>query len=266
MLNRFGIEPKIAKHGKEAIQYLTKEDFDVVFMDCQMPVMDGYQATQAIRSNNSHVRNHQVPIIAMTAHALTGDREKCLSAGMNDYIAKPITKDGIEALLYRWLPEQRSSNSIGSVNTTSIPHMGTPDTVPSEAIDRSQNQMASIKPDTQDIIYDDEIMRKLLMNDDELIVSVIQTFIGDIPETLSLLHTHFQQKKYPELANSAHKLKGAAGNVGGIRLNKLAAAIEIKCKQNDLDNIHILIAQVDTCFLDLKAALLAKLDEINLCK
>ncbi len=266
MLNRFGIEPKIAKHGKEAIQYLTKEGFDIVFMDCQMPVMDGYQATRTIRSDNSHVRNHQVPIIAMTAHALTGDREKCLSAGMNDYIAKPITKDGIEALLYRWLPEQRPSNSIDIVDTPSISHMDIPDTVPSEAIDYSLDKTASIELEKQDLIFDEEMMRKLLMNDDELIVSVIQTFIADIPETLSLLHTNFQQKKYPEFTSSAHKLKGAAGNVGGIQLNKLAAEMELKSRQNDMDNVHTLLAQADTCFLDLKTALLAKLDEINLCK
>jgi signal transduction histidine kinase/CheY-like chemotaxis protein/HAMP domain-containing protein len=87
---KLGYRADIATNGKEAIEYLKKMDYDLVLMDCQMPEMDGYEATQRIRDENSTVRNHKVPIIAMTANAMKGDREKCLKVGMDDYISKPI--------------------------------------------------------------------------------------------------------------------------------------------------------------------------------
>jgi CheY-like chemotaxis protein len=87
---KLGYHADIATNGREAIEYLEKMDYDLVLMDCQMPEMDGYEATRNIRDNNSTVRNHKVPIIAMTANAMQGDREKCLEVGMDDYISKPI--------------------------------------------------------------------------------------------------------------------------------------------------------------------------------
>ncbi|MBF0396735.1 MAG: response regulator, partial [Desulfobacterales bacterium] len=90
LFNKFGYNADIANDGKEAVKALTENEYHLVFMDVQMPVMDGFEATQVIRDLNSGVLNHQIPIIAMTAHAMKGDRERCISAGMNDYVSKPI--------------------------------------------------------------------------------------------------------------------------------------------------------------------------------
>jgi two-component system, sensor histidine kinase and response regulator len=99
--------------GAEAIEALTASDYDLVLMDVQMPVMDGYTATLAIRAPGSKVQNPAIPIIAMTADALEGDREKCLAAGMNGYVAKPIQREELRNVLDRWLTESTQTASEG---------------------------------------------------------------------------------------------------------------------------------------------------------
>ncbi|MEO5355639.1 MAG: response regulator, partial [Magnetococcus sp. XQGC-1] len=109
MLEGIGIAVTLANHGQEAIQQLLERPFDLVFMDLQMPVMGGHQATQQIRSMPPF---QKLPIIAMTAHALDGDREACLAAGMNDYIAKPIDLQQLCHLLVRWIPSRGQEASL----------------------------------------------------------------------------------------------------------------------------------------------------------
>jgi two-component system, sensor histidine kinase and response regulator len=102
IIEKFGYRATAVSNGNEAVEILSKQDFDLVFMDISMPVMGGYEATAAIRDFSSPVLNHQVPIVAMTAYAMKDDREKCLEAGMNDYIAKPINPLEIIAAIEKW--------------------------------------------------------------------------------------------------------------------------------------------------------------------
>ncbi len=102
MLTAKGHNVETAENGIQALEALRVNDYDLVLMDCQMPEMDGYQCSRAIRSGDSGVRNPEIPIIAMTAHAMEGDREKCLEAGMNDYVTKPIDGDLLSAAIQRW--------------------------------------------------------------------------------------------------------------------------------------------------------------------
>ena len=111
LLKKLGLTADTVANGEEALKALTSLDYDLVLMDCQMPVMDGYTATGEIRRSDSPVRNRQIPIIALTANALQGDREKCLDAGMDDYVAKPIKPKVLSAILDKWLPRPATCNT-----------------------------------------------------------------------------------------------------------------------------------------------------------
>ncbi|MDR2345928.1 MAG: response regulator [Planctomycetaceae bacterium] len=102
LLTSFGHNVYSVMNGIDALKALREQDFDMVFMDCQMPEMDGYQCAALIRSAESGVKDSRVPIIAMTAHAMSGDREKCLEAGMDDYISKPVSQEMVQAAVKRW--------------------------------------------------------------------------------------------------------------------------------------------------------------------
>jgi signal transduction histidine kinase/CheY-like chemotaxis protein len=103
MLAKYGITPELAVNGVEALQRLESSAYDLVLMDCQMPVLDGYQATESFRSKEASASQSRLPIIAMTANAMPGDREKCLAAGMDDYISKPVQLDALYLVLNRYL-------------------------------------------------------------------------------------------------------------------------------------------------------------------
>jgi CheY-like chemotaxis protein len=106
MLERLGLAADVAENGRAALEALGRQHYDVVLMDCQMPELDGFEATRSIRARGAPRR---IPIIALTADAMPGDRDKCLAAGMDDYLAKPIKREGLRAALVRWLsPGARS--------------------------------------------------------------------------------------------------------------------------------------------------------------
>ncbi|MBL0226007.1 MAG: response regulator [Geobacteraceae bacterium] len=105
-LSKYSYQVEMAKNGREALKLLEEKDFDLVLMDCSMPVMDGYEATAAIRNQSSNVRNHAIPIIALTAAAMMEDRQKCLDAGMDDYLPKPIDFPKLLELLEKWVKQR----------------------------------------------------------------------------------------------------------------------------------------------------------------
>ncbi len=111
LLKKLGYRTDVASNGYNAIKALETNCYDLIFMDCQMPEMDGYEATKIIRDSNSNVIDHQVPIIAMTANAMAEDREKCLQAGMNDHISKPINPDTVFGALKKWLVDKKASST-----------------------------------------------------------------------------------------------------------------------------------------------------------
>jgi CheY-like chemotaxis protein len=102
MLERLGLGADVAADGREAVQSFSRQPYAAILMDCQMPELDGFEATAAIRAREG--TGHHTPIIAMTASAMRGDRERCLAAGMDDYVSKPVSIEGLRRVLERWLP------------------------------------------------------------------------------------------------------------------------------------------------------------------
>lgn len=111
MLKRLGATVTVANNGQEAVDAYTHGQFDIIFMDCQMPVLDGYEATSAIRIHESKNTCKHVPIIALTANAMTGDREKCIASGMDDHLAKPFKELQLGEALHRWVTHQVTTNA-----------------------------------------------------------------------------------------------------------------------------------------------------------
>lgn len=103
-LKKFGVRADAVSDGQHALELLKSTPFDLILLDCQMPRRDGYETARTIRDPESEVCDHGIPIIAVTAHAMKGEREKCLAAGMNDYLTKPVRKEDLERILCRWLP------------------------------------------------------------------------------------------------------------------------------------------------------------------
>jgi CheY-like chemotaxis protein len=110
MLKKMGLRTDVVANGQEAINALQVIPYDLVLMDCQMPEMDGFEATRVIREEGSKALNRCIPIIAMTAATMQGDREKCIQAGMNDFIAKPVQKRELSEMLARWLAIATNDN------------------------------------------------------------------------------------------------------------------------------------------------------------
>ena len=108
ILSRSGYTTMVAENGREALRLLADGDFDLVLMDCQMPILDGYEATRILRSGESGVRDPRIPVIAMTANTLSGEREKALEAGMDDFLTKPVSKSSFLATIRKWLDRAKA--------------------------------------------------------------------------------------------------------------------------------------------------------------
>lgn len=109
-----GYQVQVVNNGEEALEALSINDYDLVLMDVQMPVMDGLTATEAIRNTASNVRDHSIPVVAMTAHVMKGDKEKCIDAGMNDYLSKPISRKAMADVMSKWIHEEHNGRQSGS--------------------------------------------------------------------------------------------------------------------------------------------------------
>ncbi len=231
LLRKLGLRADAVANGKEAIKALGTIPYNLVLMDVQMPEMDGIEATRRIRSSECAVPNHQIPIIAMTAHALAGDRDWCLEAGMNDYLSKPISSQALATVLSHWLPTVRHE-------------MGRP-----------KGEAVLTLDSSVPMVYDREGMLERLMNDEDLARAVTQSFLTDIPNQIEALRRNLEISDANGVSRQAHTLKGAAANVGGEALRALAFEMEKACQAGDLKFVAVHMADLDRQFLRLKEAM-----------
>jgi signal transduction histidine kinase/DNA-binding response OmpR family regulator len=238
-LTRLGYQTDVASNGQEALEMLRNTSYDLVLMDCQMPVMDGFETTRAIRTTThaSSPTPPTVPIVAMTANAMHGDRENCLSAGMDDYLSKPIDPAKLNSVLNKWLNEK----------TRTQPPASTPKPAPENP--------ASIFAKTQ-------FMNRML-DDPQLATDVIQAFLHDAPQQVESLLLETTNPNPETVQRIAHKLKGAAGAVGGQALHSLAAEIEAAAKIKDTPAITAAANRVQLQYDLLQQALEEQLESLQ---
>ncbi len=238
MLEKFGLSIDVAANGEEAIQALRQLPYDLVLMDCQMPVLDGYQATRMIRASESGVNAHDIPVLAMTANAMQGDYERCIQAGMNDHIAKPVDPAKLRRALQRWLPQY--CQETGSA----------PERDAAEADDDALSPQLAGGP-----LFDHAALRARLLDDDDLVREIVAAFREDAEDQLQSLGEAVAAGDATQAGLLAHKIKGASSNVGGMRLSALARELELKGKAGDLQAVRLLLPSLERQFRELQTAM-----------
>ncbi len=203
---------KAVGDGAKAIEALAQDQYDVVLMDVQMPNMDGFAATQAIREQEKQTGKHQ-PIVAMTAHAMQGDREKCLSMGMDDYISKPMKAQELYKTVARVLDNFPAENVV------------------SEPLDVAEPEKVSIPKLDLSRVMD------ALDGDQDLLKELISDFLVEIPKQLSELKESIEAGNSKQIERKAHSLKGAVANFGADDAYKLAYSLETLGREAKLDQV-----------------------------
>lgn len=211
MLKKLKCNFKIVENGDEVIQELTKTKYDLILMDCQMPVMDGYEASLAIRKNpNAHI--NQIPIVALTAHAFEDERKKCLQSGMSDFLSKPMTMEGLSQVLLRHL----NINSTASVKNTDSSEVSK-NAIPHFADEAQIQQLVELSGTT-----DEEC--------NQFFNSLYLSFEKSVPQRLEELNKFISLSDLINASRSAHALKSIYGSIGLKDLKNLSSKIEVEGK------------------------------------
>jgi len=210
MISNMGFKVTCAMNGEDALTELSKNNYDLVFMDCQMPELDGYEATKKIRLGEAGEKNKILPIIAMTAHAMKGDREKCINTGMDDYISKPIQPNVIENMLSKFvgmhLEDADKKNTDGD------------------------NEKSSI-------VFNHEEFLNRIGSDGSLLAELLHDFIDDTAMRINDIETYLNQGNIDEIKKQAHSIAGACLNMSAYQLCQIARHIEGISIQSNRDDI-----------------------------
>ena len=218
ILEDLGLSADIANNGLEALQILKQTPKDkpyaLILMDCQMPQMDGYEATKRIRNGDAGIHTKNMTIVAMTANAMQGDKEKCIDAGMNDYLTKPIEEQLLAACLVKWLCprlDKNTSDSADSLNAQQTPQ-----------------------------VWDKADLLSRMRNKSDRVTRIVQLSIKNLPAYVDQLGDHIRNEDIACIINSAHTIKGAMANISGKEMESLSAEMETLAKNNATEKLHVL--------------------------
>ncbi len=219
ILAKYGFRVDVVNNGRESIYALENNDYQLVLMDCMMPVMNGYDAVALIRDKNSKVRNHAIPVIALTAGAMLEDRDACIAAGMDDHLAKPLEVAELLAMLRKYISADGSNS-------------------PDPAGAKKQN-ISGIE------IFNRDVFVTRNLGDIELSKDVASIFIESSSEYLESIRKSAAENDSSLLCQSAHKLKGAAANLALSLLSETAGMIESYARGSDLEKALELLPDLE---------------------
>ncbi len=229
-LEKLGLSVDSVTNGKEALDAVHHSimPYDLVLMDCQMPEMDGYEATTRIRALQND-KQRRVPVVALTAHALSGDREKCVSSGMDDYLAKPVKLGELYRVLAKFLPVREESMS-----SSPLPDQGK-------------------KPDTAEHgIFDRASFEERTMNDKRLASLVVKTFLEDIPNQLARIESALSERDAQLVEQIAHRIRGSAANLSCGDLYEKAARLEALAGTGEIEQCAALFSTVTESYREVR--------------
>ncbi len=228
ILKKLGFRADIVPNGKEAIEALKRRDYDLVFMDIQMPEMDGLTATGIIRDPESRVRNPKVPIIAMTAHAMRGDRKKCMDAGMSGYISKPIDPGALYETLKTHLPDDGLLVKRPTSPIRLLP--------------------AEPEPGEASPVFDRDALMSRLGDDEIIYKEVMELFFSTAPDEVEDLRVKVNREDLEGIKQQAHKVKSMFSSISAVALHDVALAIEVAAKDNRLETCNHLLPSLSGAF------------------
>ena len=239
MMEKLGYQPDVVENGQEALTALAKGDYAAILMDCQMPIMDGFETTQCIRKNEAAVASHDlpagspnhsdtsphstphIPIIAVTANAMQGDRERCLAIGMDDYLAKPIKLDELRNTLARWI------------------------STPPDAVVTGKHKLIPTTADPTRGIFDPAKMYQNIGGDSELFAQLVCLFLDRYQTMLADIRTALADADSVTVERMAHTFKGTAGNLCASEVALTAGRLEAVGRLNVLHDAPPVYAQLE---------------------
>lgn len=229
LLRKLGYTADIVTHGRAVLNAIHARPYDAILMDCQMPELDGYETTRELRRNEAAGEfGRQAPhyVIALTANAMAGDRERCLASGMDDFLTKPLAEEALRRAL------ARAVSRVGVDDDSELP---TPDSTGSE-----NGSLPTLDPAML------EVFRSLRTADGpDPIAELVDLFVEDLPLRLTALKEACEKFNPVDLKAAAHTLKGSASNVGGRRLAELCSQVESDCTGNGSNGVAVLLQEIE---------------------
>ncbi len=231
LLKKMGHEVEVAENGLQALAALEKQSFDLVIMDVQMPEMDGFEATAEIRRRERERGGH-LPIVAMTAHAMKGDRERCLAAGMDAYITKPVQRRDLYEAIEKVMADSAASRRKASPKAV---------------------QQSPIKKREEPFDYAAALDR--LEGDQRLLAELATLFLGGVPGQLAALRKAIDERDAKTVQEVAHSLKGEVGNFAAPSAFEAALRLETLGRENNFAPMDEAYRVLETSMVALTAAL-----------
>jgi len=234
LLSVLGFECETAANGDIALKRMQAEHFDLVLMDCQMPVLDGYAATRRWRELEAQrADGARLPIVAMTANAMAGDRQRCLDAGMDDYLAKPVSREQLESCLHRWLPDRMN---FVLRNAALVPPAEPAPPAPAVATARA--------PAPSFPVLDQTMLEELREIAGDETTRIITIFLEDAPRLIGTLEKAAAVPDLDAMRDAAHTLKSSSANVGAMALSAAAKRVELGARARKLERPAVAVALV----------------------
>lgn len=277
LLSVLGITCDTASNGEAALMRMSASRYDLVLMDCQMPVMDGYTATRRWRESEEAAGDgRHLPIVAMTANAMAGDRQKCLDAGMDDYLPKPVTRSELERCLHHWWNPEAAVASAGSVPaddgvadaaSSVIAEAEVPAQEPADVLTLAASAIApeqapasvpqtempemTIDPSAPSLprapqpdVIDNEVLDELRAMLGDEVDRLIDVFLEDTPRLISALESAAVGPDFNGLRDAAHSLKSSSANLGAMSLSAAAKRVELGARQQSLERPAVAVALI----------------------
>lgn len=244
MLEEFGLETDVAYDGRQAVAAAKANQYALILMDCEMPVLDGFAATELIRSDEKRLQKTSTPIIALTAHAISGAREKCITSGMDDFLSKPFSLFSLQLIVNKWLLI-RSIVPKTTFSSNKTRHI-------------SQDNVSVLNQQSSDLdLLDQNVLHRLhnkkKKNGSSLAEKVINIYLEQSPRLLAKLITATQKEDVDAIKGISHTLKSSSINVGAIRLSDLCEKLEHSCGQGHIETV--VVENVHKTYSDVAAAL-----------